>query len=175
MRQKTLRVFEVDDFEKLVNIVNTKYDLVKNYYFLLKEPNKKIEEFLKINNLSFFVLNNEGFTPKKEITPEVKVIEKEIIKKEKVKTKIYDKIIRSGEEIESEENLIFLNRINAGAKIKCSGNVEIFDECEGKVICDGDYMIVRKNIKGTIIFKGADLGEIRELTFINDNGMKVIK
>ena len=28
MKQKTLRVFEVDDFEKLKNIVDSKYELV---------------------------------------------------------------------------------------------------------------------------------------------------
>ena len=144
MRQKTIRVFEVEEFKNLKNVIESKYELVKNHYFLLKEPNSEIEEFLKAKKLSFFIVNSEVFTSKKEITPKIEVIEKEIIKKIKPQTIIYDKIIRSGEEIKSEDNLIFLNRINAGAKIVSTGNIELFNECEGYVSCDGDYLIVKK-------------------------------
>jgi len=175
MRQKTIRVFEVDNYENLIKVIASKYELIKNHYFLLKEPNEKIEEILRVKNLSYFILNREGFTTKKEISQEIKVIEKEIVKKIKSKTVIYDKIIRSGEEIESEDNLVFLNRINAGAKIKSSGNIEIFDECEGRVVCDGDYIIIKKNIKGTIIFKGADIGKIETLTLITENEKKALQ
>jgi septum site-determining protein MinC len=175
MRQKTIRVFEVEDYENLKKVVESKYELIKNHYFLLKEPNKEIQEFLKSKNLPFFVLNSESFTPKKEITPQIKVIEKEIVKKIETKTLIYDKIIRSGEEIESKENLIFLNRINAGAKIKTEGVVALFDECEGRVECDGEYLIVKKNVKGTIIYKGADIGGVERLTLFWENGKKVLE
>jgi len=175
MRQKTIRVFEVDSFKNLRNVIESKYELVKNHYFLLKEPNSEIEEFLKAKNLSFFIVNSEVFTSKKEITPKIEVIEKEIIKKIKPQTIIYDKIIRSGEEIKSEDNLIFLNRINAGAKIVSTGNIELFNECEGYVSCDGDYLIVKKNIKGTIIYKGADIGKVDKLTFFSENMKKVLE
>ena len=175
MRQKTLRVFEVDNYENLKNIIQSKYELIKNHFFLLKEKNEEIENLLKENNLSYFIENSEGFTPKKETIPEIKVIEKEIVKKIKPKTVIFDKIIRSGEEIKTDDNLIFLQRINAGAKIICRGNVEIYAECEGKVICDGDYLIVKKNKKGTILFKGADIGEVDKLTLFNENIKKVLE
>jgi len=175
MRQKTIRIFEVENYENLKNVVESKYELVKNHFFLLKQNDSQITEFLKSKNLSFFVVNGEGFTPQKEITPEIKVIEKEIVKKIKTKSTIYDKIIRSGEEIKSEDNLIFLNRINAGAKIVSEGNIEIFDECEGYVSCDGDYLIVKKNVKGTIIFKGVDIGKVDKLTIFTDNYKKVLE
>ena len=45
MRQKTIRVFEVEEFKNLKNVIESKYELVKNHYFLLKEPNSEIEEF----------------------------------------------------------------------------------------------------------------------------------
>jgi septum site-determining protein MinC len=175
MRQKTIRVFEVEEFKNLKNVIESKYELVKNHYFLLKEPNSEIEEFLKAKKLSFFIVNSEVFTSKKEITPKIEVIEKEIIKKIKPQTIIYDKIIRSGEEIKSEDNLIFLNRINAGAKIVSTGNIELFNECEGYVSCDGDYLIVKKNIKGMIIYKGADIGKVDKLTLFSDNKKKVLE
>ena len=171
MRQKTIRAFEIDNFEELQKMVESKYKLIQNYYFILKEKDKKIEEFLKQKSLSYIIENNI-FTYNKEIVEEVKIIEKEKIIEKKINTKIYDKIIRGGVEIENDENLIFLERINAGAKIKTSGNIEIFDECEGSVICDGDYLLINKNIKGTIIFNGENIGRIEKLTIFTRNGKR---
>jgi len=175
MRQKTIRVFEIEDYENLKNVVESKYDLVRRHFFLLKEKNKEIESFLKEKKLSYFVMNAEGFTFEKEKTEEIRVVEKEIVKKIKPGTEIYDKIIRSGEEIKTDKNLVFLNRVNAGAKIVTSGNVELFGECEGTVICDGDYLIVKKNTKGTILFKGSEIGKIEKLTFFSENIKKVLE
>ncbi len=175
MRQKTIRVFEVEDYENLKKVVESKYELVKNHYFLLKEHNREIESFLKSKNLSFFILNGETFTSKKEIMPQIQVIEKEIVKEIKIKTVIYDKIIRSGEEIKSNGNLVFLNRINAGAKIYSCGNIYIFDECDGFVNCEGEILIVKKNIKGTILYKDEDIGTVDKLTIFYKNGKKVLE
>ncbi len=167
MRQKTLRVFEIEDYEKLKNIISSKLPLIKNHFFMLKEKNEEIENLLKEYGLNYFIVNGSSFVKEAE----VKVVEKEI----KLNTKIFDRIIRSGEEIVSKENLLFLNRINAGAKIESSGNIEIFDENEGLVICNGDYLIVKKNIKGTIIFNGSDIGEVKKLTFFSKEKIKVIE
>jgi septum site-determining protein MinC len=173
MRQKTIRVFIIEDFNNLKNVVNSKYDLVKNYYFLLKEKNEEIENFLKEKRLNYFVENNI-FTFNKEKTKEIKIIEKEKIVEKRVNTKIYDKIIRAGIEIDSDENLVFLNRINSGAKIKSSGNIEIFDECEGNVICDGDYLVIKKN-RGNIIFRGENIGKIDKLTIFTKSEKKELE
>jgi septum site-determining protein MinC len=173
MKQKTIRTFIVEDFNNLKNVVNSKYDLIKKYYFVLKEKNAEIEEFLKEKQLNYLIENNL-FTFNKEKTQEIKIIEKEKIVEKKVNTKIYDKIIRAGVEIDTDENLIFLNRINAGAKIKSSGNIEIFDECEGNVICDGDYLIIKKN-RGNIIFRGESVGEINKLTIFTKSGKKELE
>ena len=169
MRQKTIRVFEVDNFDNLVKVVDSKYELIKNYFFLLKKRDKNIEEYLKSKNLSFFIVNDESFTISKEIK-EI-IIEKEI----KNKTLIFDRIIRSGEEINSKNNLIFLNRINAGAKIKSSGNIEIYGECEGIIECEGDYLIVKRNKKGLIFFRGAEIKEIDKLTIFTEKFKKVLE
>ena len=172
MKQKTIRVFEVYDFDSLVKVVESKYELIKNYFFLLKKRDKKIEEYLRLKNLSFFIVNDESFTISK-YTKEVKeiVIEKEV----KNKTLIFDRIIRSGEEINSKNNLIFLNRINAGAKIKSSGNIEVYGECEGMIECEGDYLIVKRNKKGLIFFKGIEIKEVDKLTIFTEKFKKVLE
>ncbi len=172
MKQKTLRVFEVDDFEKLEKIVSSKFPLLKNHFFLLKEHNEKIENFLKEKGLNYFVLNSEAFIKEKEKII-IKEIEKEVVKK--VKPKIFDRIIRSGEEIVLEEEGIFLNRINAGAKVKAYGNLSILDENEGFIECHGDYVFVYKNLKGNIIFNGENLGVIDKPTFFGLRIKKVLK
>ncbi len=179
MRQKTLRVFEIDNFDKLQKIVESKYELIKNHYFLLKEHNKEIEDFLKKHSLSYFITNDQSFittTPKKEVIEKV-VVEEKIIEKivnKPCDSMIYTRIIRSGEEINSDKHLVFLNRINAGAKIISSASISIFAECEGDVICDGDFIIVKYNKKGTIIFKGEDIGEIENLTIITETMKKAL-
>jgi len=57
MKQKTLRVFEVEDFKKLKTIIESKYELVKDYFFMLKTEDKEIENFLKEHNLNYFILS----------------------------------------------------------------------------------------------------------------------
>ena len=161
MKQKTLRVFEVNDFDKLKNIVNNKYELVKNHFFMLKKEDKVIQEFLEEKNLNYFILNsNHSFTSKKEtIEPkkeEIKVIEKEIVKYKSIPFKIFDKIIRSGEEIILEANAVFLKRINTGAKIDIKGCVFILDENNGFVKCEGKCLFVKKN-NANIIFNNEEM------------------
>ncbi|QCI27735.1 septum formation inhibitor [Caminibacter pacificus] len=176
MKQKTLRVFEVEDFENLKSVIKTKYPLIKNHIFMLKEKNEEIEDLLRRNFLSYFIVNGESFTSKKETSKEsIMVIEKEKVVVKNCETLIYDKIIRSGEELELSQNALFLNRINAGAKIVTSANIEIYDENEGLIIAEGEYIIVKKNVKGTIIFKGLDIGKVDRLTFISEKIKKVLE
>jgi septum site-determining protein MinC len=68
-----------------------------------------------------------------------------------------------------------LQRINAGAKIKSTGNIEIYNECDGLVDCEGDYLIVKKKPKGTILFKGEIIDDIDKLTIITENYKKVLE
>jgi septum site-determining protein MinC len=174
MKQKTIRVFEVDDFEKLKNIINSKLPLIKNHFFMLKEKNEEIESLLKEEGLNYFIKNGESFTCEKEKTTEIKVIEKEKLIFKPCEVRIYDKIIRSGEEIKGDGHFVFLNRINAGAKIEVEGVVEIFDENEGLVIVNGKYIVIKKN-RGTIIFNGEEIEKIDKLTIITDEFVKVIE
>ncbi len=168
MKQKTIRVFEVDDFEKLKNVVESKYELIKNHYFMLKESNEKIQNYLKEKNLNFFVINSdESFTFKKEKKePNIKIIEKEVIKKRDLE--IFEKIIRSGEEIETNANAVFLNKINPGAKVKIKGDAILFDENRGSVFVEGNFLFVKKN-SGNIVYNSEEIGEIKKDTVFYGN------
>jgi len=171
MKQKTLRVFEVDDFNKLKNIVENKYDLVKNYYFLLKSPNEEIQSFLKEKGLNFFVLNSDiNYNIKKEIVEVVKVIEK--TKEVSKNLKVFDRIIRSGEEIETT-SAVFIKKINPGARIKVKGDAIFLSENRGSIIVEGNFLFVRKN-KGNIIYNSEEVGLIeRDTIFYNHKRLEL--
>lgn len=176
MRQRTLRVFEVNDFNKLKSVVESKYELIKNYTFMLKTSDVNIQNYLREKNLNFFVLNSEeGFVGERE-KEVVKVIEKEVIKevvkKIKEELEVFERVIRSGEEIESE-GAIFLNKINPGAKVKVKGKAFIFGENRGSVFVDGDFLFVRKN-RGNIIYNSEDIGSIdKDTLFFKDKRLEI--
>ena len=64
--------------------------------------------------------------------------------------------------------------INAGAKIISTESIEIFDEVEGTIICTGEYIIVKKNEKGTILFHDEEI-KVNKLSFISKNGIKELE
>jgi len=187
-KQKSVRVFEIitDDYEKLTSFIEKKGILLKRFLLVIKTNNEQIKRYF--DNKPFevrFVRNDFDGSDEKIDIDEPKVVEKiikvpveveKIVQKEinSTKTEIFDKIIRSGFEINSKNKLVFLERINAGAKIYSSSEIEIFNEVFGNVICDGEYMIIKKAAKGTIIFNSEELPEIKKLSFISKEGIKEI-
>lgn len=69
-------------------------------------------------------------------------------------TKIFKELIRTGADINEDRDIVIFNRVNSAAHIKSTKNICIYGECEGSVKCDGEYMILPKNIKGKILFNG---------------------
>ena len=173
MKQKTLRVFEVEDFEKLKNIIESKYDLIKNYYFMLKEKNEKIQNYLKEKELNFFVLNsNENFSTKEVIKIVEKEIEKEVIKEITKDLKIFDKVIRSGEEIKTT-SAVFLQKINPGAKVKIKGAAFLLTENRGDVEVEGNFLFVKKN-RGNIVYNSEIIGRVdKDTVFYKDKRLEL--
>jgi len=180
-KQKSVRIFEIisDDYEKVVNFIEKKEILLKRFLLTIKTNNEKIKNYFQNKSYEVrFVKNDfDGSNEKLEEEKEIKIVEKiveRVITKEvnSTKTEIFDKIIRSGFEIKSENKLVFLNNINAGAKIYSNKEIEIFGEVFGNVVCDGEYMIVKKSQKGTILFNSTEIPEINKLSFITKEGIK---
>jgi len=190
-KQKSVRIFEIitNDYEKLTNFIEKKGILLKRFLLVIKTENEKIKDYFKNKpyEVRFVRPDFDASDEKIDIDEDsqVKVVEKIIkvpVEVEKIvekdvdstKTEIFDKIIRSGFEINSKNKLIFLDRINAGAKIYSDSEIELFGEVFGTVICNGNYMIVKKAQKGTIIFNNEELPEITKLSFISKEGIKEI-
>ncbi|MEF3192263.1 MAG: hypothetical protein K6347_06955 [Campylobacterales bacterium] len=67
---------------------------------------------------------------------------------------LYDRPIRSGEEIRCSGDLAVMGRVNSGAKVYVNGNGAFFDVIDGWVECEGEYLLCRELGKGSIMLKG---------------------
>ncbi|WP_164499373.1 septum site-determining protein MinC [Helicobacter pylori] len=90
------------------------------------------------------------------------------------KTTIYERNIRSGEEIYSANHLIFLGNIHNGAKIISEGSVSVYGVCEGAIACFGEYLILKEVKSAQIVFQNQilSLKEVEQL-LVNKN-IKII-
>jgi septum site-determining protein MinC len=178
-RQRSVRVFEIitENYDKFLRFVAKREITLKKYFVVIRTENKKIKEYLENNDFEYRVVKPdfEASNEKLEIEEDHNngMVEAKA-KTNSTKTEIFDKIIRSGEEINSNNRLIFLKRINAGAKIISTESIEIFDEVEGTIICTGEYIIVKKNEKGTILFHDEEI-KVNKLSFISKNGIKELE
>ncbi|GAA8076544.1 septum site-determining protein MinC [Helicobacter pylori] len=90
------------------------------------------------------------------------------------KTTIYERHIRSGEEIYSANHLIFLGNIHNGAKIISEGCVSVYGVCEGAIVCFGECLILKEVKSAQIVFQNKilSLKEVERL-WVNKN-IKII-
>jgi septum site-determining protein MinC len=175
-RQRNVRVFEIitENYDKFVKFATSREKTLKKYLVVVRSENEKIKEYLQNSEFEYrFVKPDfEASNEKLEIEENYNNAKEEVKSiTNSTKTEIFDRIIRGGEEINSNNRLIFLKRINAGAKIISSESIEIFDEVEGVVICTGEYMIIKKNEKGTILFHNEEI-KVDKLSFISKDGIK---
>ncbi|MRJ06105.1 MAG: hypothetical protein C6I01_01100 [Epsilonproteobacteria bacterium] len=85
---------------------------------------------------------------------------------------IIDRVVRSGQEIITDNDLIFTQRVNGGARIVTSGNVIALEQFEGELVCNGQFLVMLKN-KGSIIFDGEEIEPSDKIVVAVDNGRKV--
>ena len=176
VKQKNLRVFEIDidDEVEFFNYVNKNFIILQRFLLLLKgNITDNIIKFLNDNKILFFNINSIADT--KDIfsngkTKSIEIKEHKSKKEAKESKKlIFNRTIRSGEEIISNEDIVIFGRVNSGAKIITTGNVEVF----GRV--DGEYIIAKNIENGDIIFNGEVIdksifnGSIKQISFKNGN------
>ncbi len=82
-----------------------------------------------------------------EVTSEPEVIEH-------AKTLLFEKPVRSGEEVVHDGDVTVFGRVNSAAKVLAEGNVEVYGRIDGLVQCDGEYMIVKEIGNGYVVFNG---------------------
>jgi len=168
-RQHTLQIFEFilgqDEKEKFFNYFKRNEPILKNFTIVLSGDMdfSDIEEFLNEREVCYLINSKEcDFNSRNRVEISLDEVE-DIIPEEREKKNIkvrevYEKPIRSGVAIQSDRDIAIFSQINDGAEVETSGNLEIFGTVNGKVICNGSYMIIRDiGESGTVIFNGVIL------------------
>ncbi len=161
--------------EQYLNFIHKNAPLLQDYLLLFKAPPElEVLEVLAHYGLAYSVSARElKGKPSDQI-----VIYEAMEALESVETKspqpildrvqIFERHIRSGEEIDSLSSLIFLGNINHGAKIVSEQNISIYGRCEGIIICMGVCMVLKNVYSAHITFQGEILNDVM-LARINEN------
>lgn len=182
--QKNLRVFhiEIGDENAFLDYFRKNALLLKEF-FLLIEGNitKNIAFVLDQSGVCYKEITGSSIrlgSLKKEISPlealHINIEKKETLSpelKQTMKSKLYDRPIRSGEEIHESVPVVIFGRVNSGAKVFCEESMSIYGIIDGLVQCDGEYIVLNGiSPRGHLIFNG----EIVENTQLKDNLLQKI-
>lgn len=166
--QKNVRVFhiEIDDEAVFLDYFR-KNSLLLKEFLLLVEGNitKNIAFVLEQSGVCYKVINecNIRFGGIKKESPLVENIsQKESVSQEAsietkvaLKLKLFDRPIRSGEEIIEALPIVIFGRVNSGAKVFCEESMSIYGIIDGLVQCDGEYIVLSGiSPRGHLIFNG---------------------
>lgn len=168
VKQKNLRVFhiEIENIDDFICYYNKNRVLLKEFFLLIEgKKSEEVEALFRADGVCFKYIddcNLKLLHVKKEIEVEEKSeqkVEKTLFeepKKEEEKfLEIFNRPIRSGEEINSDLPVSVFGRINSGAKLFCTQSLSVFGEIDGLVQCDGEYILCMGiSARGHVIFNG---------------------
>ncbi len=182
--QKNLRVFhiEIDDENAFLDYFRKNTLLLKEFFLLIEGSiTKNIAFVLDQSGVCYKEITGSSIrlgSLKKEISPiealHVNIEKKETLSpvlKQTMKSKLFDRPIRSGEEIHESVPVVIFGRVNSGAKVFCEESMSIYGIVDGLVQCDGEYIVLNGiSPRGHLIFNG----EIVENTQLKDNLLQKI-
>ncbi len=182
--QKNVHAFEIEkqEPEAVMEFLEKNHALLQYFLIIFKydiEP--EVKAILHKHQLLFLETNRalngrhiKTMPLKKETNHSKPNHSKPNHSKAEPKTTIYERNIRSGEEIYSANHLIFLGNIHNGAKIISEGCVSVYGVCEGAIVCFGECLILKEVKSAQIVFQNKilSLKEIERL-LVNKN-IKII-
>jgi hypothetical protein len=159
-------VFEttLTDDNQFISFFNTNYNLFKDYLIVIHgDLSPQILAFLEEKNLHY--LNNVTL-PKNQgrraVEEQIAVqkeqqqqVEKELVKlsdRLQNNLKVQDTLIRSGQDVRIEGDLLLLNRVNSAATLTVDGNLIVTQLVEGAIRCYGNFMMLKASPKANIVF-----------------------
>ena len=173
--QYSVKVYEttIDDEEKFITFFETNYTLFKDHLIVIQgNLSKKIKDYLELRSLRYLhninlpkgrsrkVLEEELAFEKAESLISIQIIEAEVRKlsaRLQNNLTVLDNMVRSGNEMTIEGDLLLLNRVNSGATINVSGNLIITNVVEGAIRCKGNFMMLMTSPKANVIFHGVEV------------------
>jgi len=185
--QKKVRTFHcmVTSDEDFFSYFRKNITILREYFIILSgNISEAIEIYLKKEQICFqningcqdkiFNINREQLL-KNELTSQHNADILAEFKEKKVK--IYDRTIRSGEEIINSGDIIINGRVNSGAIIRGSSSVIIYNTIDGVVECSGEYMILRDVDHGVVYFNteplNIGLSKVLKLIYLRSGNLIV--
>ncbi len=182
-KQKNLRVFHIsiEDKEKFVEYFKKNKLLLKEFFLLIDgKLDRDIENLLNESDVCFKDISccKIRFLGAKKVDYEEvekkdssEQVNRDPIKEQKNKISIFERPIRSGEEINEELPVVVFGRVNSGAKLFSSQSVSIYGIIDGLVICEGEFLLLYGiGKRGNLIFNG----EIIERELLKENVLQKI-
>jgi septum site-determining protein MinC len=171
--QYSVKVYEttIKDEEKFIEFFDTNYTLFKDHLIIIQGSlSKRIKGYLNKKSLTYLhnidlpkgrnrkALEEKFLEERRENAVSMQIAETELKKlssRLQNNLTVLDKMIRSGQEINIDGDLLLLNRVNSGATLNIIGNLIITNVVEGLVCCSGNFMMLTASPKANIIFHGA--------------------
>ena len=163
----------LNDEDKFISFFNINYQFFKEHLIVINgDVSKSVEDFMNEKGLSFLVnttlpnakgnrsidanLENE----KNRYINATKKLESELLKlseKKSTNIKVLDSLVRSGQELKIDGDLLLLNRVNSGATISIEGNLIITQIVDGSIRCNGEFMMLKASNKANIVFHDVEV------------------
>ena len=165
-KQYSVKVFEttLTDDNQFISFFNTNYNLFKDYLIVIHgDLSPEILAFLEEKNLHYLnnvtLPKNQG---RKAVEEQIAVqkeqqlqVEQELVKlsdRLQNNLKVQDTLIRSGQDVKIEGDLLLLNRVNSAATLTVNGNLIVTQLVEGAIRCYGNFMMLKASPKANIVF-----------------------
>jgi len=168
VKQYSIKVFEIniESQSSFLTFMDKNIIMLKHYLIYLRgDITPTIEEYLNSNEIAYTTHLNQSDKKHQEL----------VLKQSDLK--IIDEIVRSGQDIRVQSDLLILNRVNSGAKLHVEGNLIITGNVDGMIFCNGDFMLVKTSPKAMIVFNGVEIdGSLLQNKFnkIIFNGEEII-
>ena len=173
--QYSVKVYEttINDETKFMAFFDANYTLFKDHLIVIQgELSEKIKHYLEKKSLTYLqninlprgrtrkALEKELEAEKAQLAMKQQMIESELSKltdRLQNNLTVLDRMIRSGQEIKIEGDLLLLNRVNSGATITTTGNLIVTQVVEGAIRCHGNFMMLTASPKAHIMFHGVEV------------------
>ena len=173
--QYSVKVYEttIKDEAKFIEFFDANYTLFKDHLIIIQGSlSKKIKEYLNKKSLIYLhnvdlpkgrnrkALEEKFLEERRENAVSMQIAETELKKlssRLQNNLTVLDRMIRSGQEINIDGDLLLLNRVNSGATLNIRGNLIITNVVEGLIRCSGNFMMLTASPKANIIFHNVEV------------------
>jgi septum site-determining protein MinC len=180
-KQYSIKVYEtsIEEEDKFVSFFDANHLLFKDHLIVIHgELSDHIKQYLQQKSLTFIHNITMPISKSRRNVHKIREVKKQQEEEEKAKIeeqeriaeeisrlshrlennlKVIDKMVRSGQEISVEGDLLLLNRVNSGATIHTTGNLIVTQIVEGSIRCEGKFMMLSSSSKANIIFQGVEV------------------